>query len=327
MGKQIKEQPLPPNGCCLLGSFNLTKYIEKNEYGTRYFNFERFKEDIPVVVRAMDNVIDRTIYPLEQQRNEEINKRRMGIGLTGVANAIEALGYPYGSTEFLIVLESIFTTLRNECYLASVDLAIEKGPFPLFSTKLLESEFAKTLPEHIRDSIRAFGLRNSHLLSIAPTGTISLSADNISSGIEPVFNYSYERTVQTYNGEIKEKIEDYGLKTFGVKGKTTDKLSVMDHVNVLNLSSNYVDSACSKTCNIGDEVSWEEFKEVYMSAYEGGASGCTTFRPAGERYGILNASKDEEIVEEEPKGKDEFIEEDLGGACFFDPSTGLRTCE
>jgi ribonucleoside-diphosphate reductase alpha chain len=189
----------------------------------------------------------------------------------------------------------------------------------------LDSEFALTLPAKIRKSIAKHGIRNSHLLSVAPTGTISLSADNVSSGIEPVFSHFYDRTIQTFDGPTIERVDDYGYREFGIKGKTADELSVFDHVRVLNVASQYVDSACSKTCNVGDDVSWEDFKKVYMQAYEGNSSGCTTFRASGKRFGILNASASEDVVEEKPAEKDNFIEE--GGACYFDPSTGLRKCE
>lgn len=325
------EQPLPPYGACLLGSFNLAKYIRpKASQIAKYsyeFDYEQFANDIPTVVRAMDNVVDRAAYPLPEQEREAKDKRRMGLGLTGVANAIEALGYPYGSDEFIKELEKIMGILRDGCYWTSVSLAVEKGTFPLFDTKLLDSDFAKTLPEDLRDAIREYGLRNSHLLSIAPTGTISLSADNVSSGIEPVFSYGYDRTIQTFDGPKIEKVEDYGYRVFGTEGVKADDLSVFDHVKVLNVASRFVDSACSKTCNVGPDVTWEEFKDVYMEAYEGGASGCTTFRASGKRYGILNASATEDIAEPEPIEEDsEFIDED-GGACYFDPATGLRTCE
>ena len=190
---------------------------------------------------------------------------------------------------------------------------------------MLESEFAQTLPEDIREDILTHGIRNSHLLSVAPTGTISLTADNVSSGIEPVFSLMYDRTIQTFEGPRVERILDYGFANLGTKGRTANELSVFDHVAVLNVASKYVDSACSKTCNVGDDITWEQFKDVYMRAYDGGASGCTTFRASGKRYGILNASKDEEVVETPEKEEDNFIEE--GGACYYDPSTGLRTCE
>lgn len=318
------EQPLPPYGACLLGSLNLTKYLYDSPLGL-VIDYIQLKEDIPHIIRAMDNVIDRAIYPLPQQEVEAKSKRRMGIGLTGVANAIEATGAYYGSKEFLETLEDVMKFVRDEVYKASIELAKEKGPFPLFSPEYLDSEFALNLPEDIRKDISEYGIRNSHLLSIAPTGTISLTADNVSSGIEPVFSLAYDRTIQTFEGPKVERVEDYGYRVFGVRGRTADNCSVFEHVDVLNLASKYVDSACSKTCNVGDDVTWEEFKEVYMRAYEGGASGCTTFRSAGKRYGILNASKDEEIVETPEPEEDSFIEE--GGACYFDLNTGLRTCE
>ena len=323
------EQPLPPYGACLLGSFNLVKYIYTDGEGigkVRAFDYESLKHDIAPVVRAMDNVIDRTVYPLEEQQLEAQSKRRMGLGVTGVANAGEALGYEYGSPEFLEWLEEVMTVIRDTCYQSSISLALEKGPFPmLIADKYLESGFAKTLPENIRRDINNYGIRNSHLLSVAPTGTISLSADNVSSGIEPVFSHSYERTIQTFEGPKVERVEDYGYRVFGVKGKTANELSVFDHVKVLNTASRFVDSACSKTCNVGDEVTWDQFKDVYMQAYLGGASGCTTFRASGKRYGILNAAAVEDVAEEPEAEEDDFIEE--GGACFFDPTTGLRTCE
>ena len=251
----------------------------------------------------------------------------MGLGVTGVANAIEALGCEFGSTSFMDVLEKIMLTIRDGCYRASVALAVEKGVFPLYDPLYLESGFAKTLPDEIRELIKTHGIRNSHLLSVAPTGTISLSADNVSSGIEPVFSHFYDRTIQTFDGPRVERVEDYGYRDFGVKGKTADELSVFDHVAVLNLASHYVDSACSKTCNVGADVTWEEFKAVYMAAYDGGSSGCTTFRAAGKRYGILNAATSEEVADAPQEEADDFVDEKEGGACYFDPATGLRSCE
>ena len=276
----------------------------------------------------MDNVVDRAVYPLPAQELEAKSKRRMGLGVTGVANAIEAMGHEYGSPMFLNILEEIMETIRDTCYRSSVSLAIEKGPFPLYRGEMLESDFCKTLPDDLRDLIERHGIRNSHLLSVAPTGTISLSADNVSSGIEPVFSYGFDRTIQTYDGPRVERVEDYGYRVFGVKGRKADDLPVMAHVKVLNLASRYVDSACSKTCNVGDDVTWSEFKDVYMAAYDGGASGCTTFRASGKRYGILNASASEDVapvVEEEDNG--DYVDEAAGGACYYDPATGLRQCE
>ena len=319
------EQPLPPNGACLLGSFNLTKYVIEHD-GKYVFNMNQLRNDIPHVVRAMDNVVDRATYPLKEQEEEAKSKRRMGLGVTGVANSIEALGFDYGSERFIQTLEEIMGVIRDVAYTTSVELAIEKGPFPLFDKAYLESGFTRSLPPHVFDSIWEHGIRNSHLLSVAPTGTISLSADNISSGIEPVFSHYYDRTIQTFDGPKVERVEDYGFRVFGVKGKTADELSVFDHVKVLNAASRFVDSACSKTCNVGEDITWEDFKKVYMDAYDGGASGCTTFRAAGKRYGILNASTSEEVAQEDDiEETQDFVDE--GGACYFDPATGLRKCE
>lgn len=317
------EQPLPPYGACLLGSFNLVKYVGEKE-GVRYFDFARFREDIPHVVRAMDNIIDIGVYPLDAQEEEGKNKRRMGLGVTGLANAIEYLGYPYASEKFLEVTEQVLGMLRDEAYRASVELAKEKGAFPLFDKeKYLQGKFIQTLPDDIREGIAKYGIRNSHLTSIAPTGTISLSADNISSGIEPVFTYTYTRTIQTFEGPIYEEVSDYAYREWGVKGRRAGEIDVEDHVKVLVAAQKYVDSACSKTCNVGDDVSWERFKDVYMKAYEGGAKGCTTFRASGKRYGILNETPKEP---EEPKEKEYVDDEDSVQACFIDPVTGQPQC-
>ncbi len=309
------EQPLPPHGACLLGSFNLTKYVTED----KEFDERGFRDDVKPVVRAMDNIIDRAIYPLPEQRESALSKRRMGLGITGLANTGEALGFSYGTPEFIEWQGVIMGMMRDECYMESTRLAKEKGSFPLFDCdKYLQSEFAQTLPEYVRYNIQENGIRNSHLLSIAPTGTISNVADNVSSGIEPPFSLFYDRIVQTFEGSKTERVSDYAYREWGVVGTTALDISADSHVNVLCEASKYVDSACSKTINIGDNVDWDEFKAVYVSAYEGGASGCTTFRAAGKRAGILTASASEDIVEEP-------LEE--GAACVYDPTTGIRSCE
>ena len=314
------EQPLPPYGACLLGSFNLTKYIVEDLQNT--FDFAQFKDDIPKVVRAMDNVIDRTIYPLKQQSDEAKDKRRMGLGVTGLANAGEMLGLPYASDEFMDWAEKVFACLRDNCYKASALLAKEKGPFPLYREEYLKSNFVRSLPQSVKKLIREYGIRNSHLTSIAPTGTISLVADNVSGGIEPVFSHYYDRTIQTFEGPKVERVEDYAYAK-GVEGKTANETTVQEHLSVLLLAQHYVDSACSKTCNVGDDVGYEEFKQVYVDAWKGGAKGCTTFRLSGKRYGVLTT------VEEEKKDTAEIQpiqEEDKVEACFVDPQTGIREC-
>ena len=314
------EQPLPPYGACLLGSFNLTKYVVESEINM--FDFDQFKKDIPNVVRAMDNVIDRTIYPLKQQSDEAKDKRRMGLGVTGLANAGEMLGLPYASERFMTWAEKVFACLRDNCYKASALLAKEKGPFPLYREEYLKSNFVRSLPQSVKKLIREHGIRNSHLTSIAPTGTISLVADNVSGGIEPVFSHYYDRTIQTFEGPKVERVEDYAYAK-GVQGKTANETTVQEHLSVLLLAQHYVDSACSKTCNVGDDVGYEEFKQVYVDAWKGGAKGCTTFRLSGKRYGVLTT------VEEEKKDTAEIQpiqEEDKVEACFVDPQTGIREC-
>ena len=230
----------------------------------------------------MDNVVDRTIYPLEEQKVEAKNKRRMGLGVTGFANAGELLGMPYATREFMSWAEDVLKMLRDETYTASALLAKEKGPFPLYNAeKYLAGRFIKTLPKKVRDLIKEHGIRNSHLTSIAPTGTISLTADNVSSGIEPVFSHYYDRTIQQFDGHQIERVEDYAYRQ-GVTGRTANEITADEHVDVLVLASRYVDSAVSKTCNVGDDVPYDDFKELYYKAWKGGCKGITTFRASGQ---------------------------------------------
>ena len=316
------EQPLPPYGACLLGSFNLVKYIFKDGAGRYAFDWDQYREDIPQVVRAMDNVVDRAIYPLPQQKQEAKDKRRMGLGITGLANAAEALGHEYGSPAFLAFEAEVLDTLRDESYLASAHIAKVKGSFPMFDKdKYLQGQFIKTLREDVRDAIAKYGIRNSHLTSIAPTGTISLCADNVSSGIEPVFAYSFDRTVIEFSGPRVETVEDYGARVFGVRGKACSRVTVQEHVAALTVAAQRVDSAVSKTCNVPSDISWEDFKNVYVSAWEGGAKGCTTFRLGGKRSGILVVKDDGSEPEADAPA------EEPASQCRIDPATGRHECE
>ena len=311
------EQPLAPFAACLLGSFNLTKYIklvfeEQAENPRRIFDFDwdQFRADIAPVVRAMDNVIDVSSYPLPEQEQEAKDKRRMGLGITGLANAAETLGYPYGSEEFLKFERTVLMYLRDCAYYASSSLAAEKGSFPLFDAdKFLESGFAKRLPPGVRTAIKLDGLRNSHLISIAPTGTISLCADNCSSGIEPVFSKSVVRTVQTFDGPTQQTVEDYAYATWGTEPKECKDVTAAEHLAVLVLAQEFTDSAVSKTCNVSPDMPWVDFKQIYMDAWKQGAKGCTTFNPEGKRMGILKAASSE------------------GGSCEIDPETGRSDCQ
>ena len=309
------EQPLPPYGACLLGSFNLAKYITEdwfpNDDGYDYmFDWDQFKEDIPHVVRAIDNVIDISQFPLPEQREEALAKRRMGLGITGLANAMVVLDIVYGSPEAVDFTEEVMKTLQDAAYNASINLAIEKGEFPLLDReKYIQSGFMKNMDPLIIEGILAHGIRNRHLIRIAPAGTISFCADNVSSGLEPIFAHTIDRTMLTEEGVEVVRVKDYAYHKWGIKGITSDDLSVDDHLNILLAAAPYVDSAISKTINIGGEVNFQMFKEVYMEAFKGNAKGCTTFRPDGKRFGILNAVKGEE-----------------GSACYIDPSTGNKEC-
>ncbi len=304
------EQPLPAYGACLLGSFNLVKYVQSGD-----FDYGQFVADISTVVRSMDNVIDRTIYPLPEQEAEAKAKRRMGLGVTGLANAGEMLGYPYASDRFMEWAEEVFQMFRNTCYYQSAMLAKEKGPFPLYDQdKYGAGNFINTLPPDVQEAIHLHGIRNSHLTSIAPTGTISLCADNVSSGIEPPFSHYYDRTVQSFDGQNIERVEDYAY-TQGIAGRTANEISAEEHLNVLILASQYVDSAVSKTCNVGENVPYDDFKQLYYKAWAAGCSGITTFRASGKRFGILN-EVEKSNDNEEPKAE----------ACFIDPATGQKEC-
>ena len=302
------EQPLPPYGACLLGSFNLVKYVEEN-----HFDFDLFKVDIPHVVRAMDNVIDRTRYPLPEQQEEAKNKRRMGLGITGLANCLTLVGLRYGSEKAVRFTRKIgalcYTAIETSC-----ELAKEKGAFSLYTPDYLTSNFVKRLPPELQEKIAKQGIRNSHLTSIAPTGTISFTADNISSGIEPVFTHELDRTLITEQGPQIVKLKDYVYAMHGIASETTEDLTVDDHLKMQVAIQPYIDSAVSKTINIGDSVTFDEFKDVYLQGWKGRLKGVTTFRLAGKRYGILN--KSEPAVKEEANGV----------ACFIDPETGQKEC-
>lgn len=309
------EQPLPPFGACLLGSFNLVKYLANYDHGGingLVFDEVSFVQDIPLVVAMMDRVIDVAVYPLYEQEKESKAKRRMGLGVTGLANAGEALGFPYGTPEFIDFTRKVMRLLRDEAYRASARLAESRGAFPLYDEEqYLAGEFTRTLPQDVRDLIRSYGIRNSHLTSIAPTGTISLTADNVSSGIEPVYAVEVQRTVNTLDGPQEFRIEDYGARTFDVREpRTADQVTAREHVDVLAAVTPFIDSAVSKTCNVSPDMPWADFKELYMDAWRRGCKGCTTFNPGGKRFGIIRAPSPKE-----------------GGACGLDPVTGKGTCE
>lgn len=291
------EQPLPPFGACLLGSFNLTQYVYEFE-GGHYFDFKNFERDIPIAVRALDRVVDVSQYPLGQQREEAFDKRRMGIGVTGLANAVEAMGHPYGSAEFLGVMHQILRTLANIAYQASSDLATELGSFPAYEPdEFLKSKFVhRALSAETVKKIRSQGIRNSHLISIAPTGTISLCADNVSSGIEPTFAIDTDILAHMPDGEKRLRARDYGVENFRTNPRTADKVTAREHIDVLACAQFHCDSAVSKTCNIDGSMPWEDFKAIYARAYRSGAKGCSVFNKDGKRMAALVAAPEAEQV-------------------------------
>lgn len=321
------EQPLPPFGACLLGSFNLVKYLRSSPPvsltsieqltdppGKYYFDFDQLAEDIPYIVRAMDNVIDRAKYPLAEQKAQAVTKRRMGLGVMGLANAGEACGYAYGTKEFLEFEDKIFHALERGAYLASINLAKQKGSFPLFDAeRYLNSGYMKTVDSDIREQIERYGIRNSHLTSNAPTGTISLCADNISSGLEPVFSYALKRPVETPDGVVEYDIKDYGAEFLGTNGKLARDVTADEHISVLATAQKHIDSAVSKTVNMDSSMPWEAFKALYQRAWELGCKSCTTFNETGMRAGLLQAEKP-------------AVEQDAGEACFI-MADGSRSCE
>jgi len=310
------EQPLPPYGACLLGSFNLLKYIHVDRMPSgdlkRRFNFDLFYKDIPIIVDAMDNVIDRTTYPLPEQKEEALTKRRMGLGITGLGNILTLMEMDYGSPNTLRFVRKLLRDLRNRAYEASSDLAAKRGSFPLFDADAyLSGKFIARLPLEVRNKIQKQGMRNSHLISIAPTGTISFCADNISSGLEPTFALEMNRTVNTEFGLVNVLLKDYVYANYSMMGQTTDELTTDNHLDTQIACQPFVDSAISKTINVGDSVNFNEFKNIYTKAWKGKLKGVTVFRLAGKRYGILNKVEDSEAE---------------GTACYFDPNTGQKEC-
>ena len=285
------EQPLPPYGACLLGSINLTKLVKQPFERGASIDLKTLGDLTSLAVRMLDNVIDISKFPIDQQRNEAISKRRIGLGITGLADALIMCGVKYGSKEAVNLTKTWLSVLRDSAYKCSIDLAKEKGPFPLFNKRrFLESHNVKKLPKELKDGIKGFGIRNALLTSIAPTGTISLLADNISSGLEPVFAFKYNRKVLQPDGSnITEQVNDYAYGLFErLRSKNTSiteafvdaqMLQPNDHLVMQATVQEYIDSSISKTINCPEDISFETFKEVYKSAYDLGCKGCKTYRP------------------------------------------------
>ncbi|WP_299928808.1 adenosylcobalamin-dependent ribonucleoside-diphosphate reductase [uncultured Pelagimonas sp.] len=296
------EQPLPPYGACLLGSINMARLVDRPFEDGADLDETLLDDLVATAVRMMDNVVDASRFPLEEQRIEAQNKRRIGLGVTGLADALLMVGQRYGSEEAARQTENWLKRIARAAYLASVDLAKEKGAFPLFEAEpYLESGTMRAMDDDVRDAIREHGIRNALLTSIAPTGTISLYAGNVSSGIEPVFAYSYTRKVLQKDGtRTEEEVVDYAVQMW--REKFGDKelpdyfvnaqtLAPLDHVRMQAAAQKWIDSSISKTINCPEDISFDDFQSVYLEAFETGCKGCTTYRPNDVTGSVLSVSE------------------------------------
>src|SRR5882724_4254722 len=285
------EEPLPPYGACLLGSINLAALVRSPFGAEARLDMAELERLVPIAVRLMDNVVDVSGFPLPQQTAEAKAKRRIGLGVTGLADALIMCGARYGSSAAVSLTEIWMKAIQRAAYLASADLAAEKGSFPLYERdKFMAGENVAALDEDVRAKIAAQGMRNGTLTAIAPTGTISLFADNVSSGLEPVFSFRYARNLLMPDGtRVSEEVTDYAFRLFHkLKGETAplpeafvdaQQLTPGDHVIMQAAVQKYIDASISKTINCPADLSFEAFKDVYMQAYELGCKGCTTYRP------------------------------------------------
>ena len=289
------EQPLPPYGCCDLGPIILTKFVRHafNHGGQAGFDFEGFAQSVALQVRALDNVLELTHWPLPQQQREAQAKRRIGVGFTGLGDTLVMLGLPYNAQEGREMARRIAECMRDSAYIASVELALEKGAFPLFDAKtyLAEGTFASRLPREIKAQIKKHGIRNSHLLSIAPTGTVSLAfADNASNGIEPAFSWTYTRKKREADGSRSEyEVQDHAWRLYKALGGDAAQLpaafvgalemSAEDHIAMMQAVQPYIDTSISKTVNVAADYPYEDFKKLYLQAWDARLKGLATYRP------------------------------------------------
>ena len=304
------EQPLPPYGACLLGSINLARLVIDPFEENARFDDDSLAELVPVAVRMMDNVIDASRFPLDAQAAEAVAKRRIGLGVTGLADALIMCGARYGSAQAVDLTKRWMRAIRDHAYRASAALAAEKGAFPLYDADAyLAGETVSGLPEDVRDAIRANGIRNALLTSVAPTGTISLFADNVSSGIEPVFSYTYTRNVLMPDGsQREEEVSDYAYRLWRrLKGNaplpasfvSAQDIAPGDHVVMQAAAQKYVDSSISKTINVPADLPFDAFKDVYLQAWDTGCKGCTTYRPNDVTGSVLQVREQQDLDQPE----------------------------
>ena len=294
------EIPLPPYGACDLGAINVTHFVHKPFTNNADIDLQAIKDTATIATRMLDNVIDASKFPLPKQEEQALSCRRIGLGLTGLADTLIMLGLHYGKQPARDVAANIMKTINHSAYCTSISLAKEKGTFPYFEKeKFLKGQFIKTLPNEIRTEIDRYGIRNSHLTTIAPTGTTSILANNVSSGIEPVFDFAYTRQIRQADGTYTNYcLEDYAYTLWG---KINDKNAPLPQqfVNASNLSPSehlqmqaalqpYIDNAISKTIHVPENYSFEDFRSLYMIAFENNLKGCTTFRPNPITGAVLN---------------------------------------
>jgi len=321
------EQPLPPYGACLLGSINLASLVRAPFEAGAELDLPALEKLVPVAVRMLDNAIDASRFPLAQQTAEAKAKRRIGLGITGLADALIMCGARYGSAQAVELTENWMSKLRRAAYQASCDLAQEKGAFPLFDKKkFLQGETVKALDEPSRAAIAKHGLRNALVTSVAPTGTISLFADNISSGLEPVFAFTYTRQITLADGSRKgEEVSDYAYRLFRrLKGGDAplpaafvdaQSLEPAAHVVMQAAVQKYIDASVSKTINLPEDIPFDAFADVYMQAYDLGCKGCTTYRP-NEVSGAVLESKPSAAENADTKPVRQSTE-DSGGVVYM----------
>ncbi|NNF23176.1 MAG: adenosylcobalamin-dependent ribonucleoside-diphosphate reductase, partial [Rhodobacteraceae bacterium] len=306
------EQPLPPYGACLLGSINLTRLVRAPFEAGAAIDETELADLAAVAVRMMDNTVDASRFPLPQQAAEARAKRRIGLGVTGLADALLMVGLRYGSEEAARQSERWLHALARAAYLASAQIAREKGAFPLFDAEpYLASGALRHMDEDVRAAIAENGMRNALVTSIAPTGTISLYAGNVSSGIEPVFAYSYTRNVLQKDGsKTEEEVVDYAVRMWREKFGEAElpehfvnaqTLAPLDHVRMQAAAQKWVDSSISKTINCPEDISFEAFKDVYLEAYRSGCKGCTTYRPNEVTGSVLRISDQKKTPADAPE--------------------------
>ena len=300
------EQPLPPYGCCCLGSINLTRFVLDPFGESASFDFAKFHEVVKVSIRALDNVLDATLWPLPEQHKEAMNKRRVGLGYTGLGNTLTMINLRYDSDAARKMASDISRAMRDAAYEASMELAREKGKFPLFEPDkfLAAPHCASRLPNELKAKIHMHGIRNSHLLSIAPTGTISLAfAGNASGGIEPTFSWTYIRKKRMPDGSKQEyTVEDYAYRMYRHLGGDEHHLppsfvhalemGALDHMLMIAAVQPYIDAAVSKTVNVPEDYPFEDFKRLYSEAWKAGLKGITTYRPNSVIGSVLEVKKE-----------------------------------